>query len=274
MKLLFISVISALILLNILAINSQVLGDGYKILTVSALKLNKSQSPNPIPTVTPSTNSFIGVDAIELDKDRVHIPCEPGARPNEREDCSDDMTINVITVTSSLKAASEYNYTTSGGRVIGRGANVIWDLTGLRPGTYEITVGISGSDKTQTKKISVLECDCGGDCSCPILSVLEPTSATRAGEIMTFMAKIEGGSVDDFTYEWIVSSGDIIEGQGTPVIKVATNSKMAGNLVEATFTTSWKGVCSEICIRSASGNGSVASEKGKKNKTRRKITRN
>ena len=35
-----------------------------------------------------------------------------------------------------------YNYTVTGGRVIGTGANVKWDLTGVGPGTYSITAGV------------------------------------------------------------------------------------------------------------------------------------
>ncbi len=57
-----------------------------------------------------------------------------------------------------------YNYTVSGGRIVGQGANVSWDLTGVNPGTYTITAGVDdgcgvcGQTKTQT--ITVEKCDC------------------------------------------------------------------------------------------------------------------
>lgn len=35
-----------------------------------------------------------------------------------------------------------YNYTVTAGKIIGSGANVKWDLTGVLPGTYEIKVGV------------------------------------------------------------------------------------------------------------------------------------
>lgn len=35
-----------------------------------------------------------------------------------------------------------YNYTVTGGRIIGAGANVKWDLTGVHPGKYTITAGV------------------------------------------------------------------------------------------------------------------------------------
>lgn len=49
-----------------------------------------------------------------------------------------------------------YNYEVSGGKIIGQGANVIWDLSGVPPGTYTITAGVDdgcgicGQTKTDT----------------------------------------------------------------------------------------------------------------------------
>jgi hypothetical protein len=49
-----------------------------------------------------------------------------------------------------------YNYTVSGGKIIGSGAEVIWDLSNALIGTYTITggvddgCGICGATKTKT----------------------------------------------------------------------------------------------------------------------------
>ena len=55
-----------------------------------------------------------------------------------------------------------YNYTVSGGRIVGQGANVTWDVGGLQPGTYTITAGVNDGcgvcGQTQTKTITVKEC--------------------------------------------------------------------------------------------------------------------
>jgi len=57
-----------------------------------------------------------------------------------------------------------YNYTVSGGKIIGNGANVIWDLTGVKPGEYIITAsvdnGCGGCGKTVTKTVFVRTPDC------------------------------------------------------------------------------------------------------------------
>lgn len=55
-----------------------------------------------------------------------------------------------------------YVYKASGGKIIGEGNKVIWDLAGEKPGTYTITAGaadgcgICGYTKTQT--IKIVEC--------------------------------------------------------------------------------------------------------------------
>ncbi|MBA3601896.1 MAG: hypothetical protein H0W45_11820 [Acidobacteria bacterium] len=60
------------------------------------------------------------------------------------------------------------------------------------------------------------------------------------------MANVSGGSQDDITYNWKVSAGRIIEGQGTATIKVA-----AEGAKEITATVEIGGVCEE-CLRGAS----------------------
>lgn len=57
-----------------------------------------------------------------------------------------------------------YFYTVSGGKIIGNGANVIWDLSGVKPGTYTITAGVDngcgdcGEKKTQEVIIKKSSC--------------------------------------------------------------------------------------------------------------------
>jgi len=52
-----------------------------------------------------------------------------------------------------------FNYTVSAGKIIGSGAKVIWDLQGVVPGTYTITVGVDDGcgicGQTMTKTIVI-----------------------------------------------------------------------------------------------------------------------
>ena len=68
--------------------------------------------------------------------------------------------VKVIDVTTTAVDPEDdplvYVYTVNGGRVVGTGPKVKWDLTGVRPGTYTITAGVDdgcgicGQTKTRT----------------------------------------------------------------------------------------------------------------------------
>lgn len=58
-----------------------------------------------------------------------------------------------------------YQYIVSGGKIIGEGSKVAWDLSGEKSGTYTITAGVDDGcgvcGTTVTKEIKVIECpDC------------------------------------------------------------------------------------------------------------------
>lgn len=226
-----------------------------------------STGRNFVVNINPTITSVIQdeTDEIVLDKNEICSPCPPGERPNEDSDCDINMMIEVSAVHFNDRNF-HYNYTVSGGRIIGEGGKVSWDLTGAQPGTYQISIDIenklSGLQKKETKLITFAAQDCGGVCVCPTLSVVAPVAPTKAGETMTFTANASGGSGEMITYDWVVSDGEIIEGQGTPVIKVATNVKMAGKTIKATLEIG--GVC-EACVHTAEAVGVIAKPKsGKK----------
>ncbi|MEP7037251.1 MAG: hypothetical protein ABI891_02815, partial [Acidobacteriota bacterium] len=78
-----------------------------------------------------AVNQFANVTNLELSETRVTIPCEPGFAPREGTTCSTDMSTNVTTTAVDPENdVLTYNYTVSGGRIVGQGANVSWDLTG------------------------------------------------------------------------------------------------------------------------------------------------
>ncbi len=212
---------------------------------------NSRGAPRPI-------NGFANVTNLNVSETKVTIPCEQGFQPREGTTCSTEMSTNVTTTAVDPENdVLTYNYTVSGGRVVGQGANVSWDLTGVNPGTYTITAGVDdgcgvcGETKTQT--ITVEKCDCvpiPDACVCPAISVSGPSVVTNAGDTMTFTANVNGGSQDSPTYDWSVSQGEIISGQGTPVITVQTTPEMAGGNVTATVTVG--GLCATCSENRAS----------------------
>ncbi len=184
-------------------------------------------------------NQPANVTAIEVSDSTITLPCEAG-RPAEGLSCNDNTTINITT--TAVDPENDplvYNYTVSGGRIIGSGANVQWDLSGVAPGTYTITAGVDDGcgfcGQTQTRTVTVEPCPNCITCECPTLSVSGPAGVTSPGEVMTFTANVSGGP--DVTYNWNISGGGTIEsGQGTPSIRVRTSRSDAGGTITARVT--------------------------------------
>ncbi|MGI8470164.1 MAG: hypothetical protein ACR2N3_17115 [Pyrinomonadaceae bacterium] len=209
-------------------------------------------------------NQPANVTALDLDKTTITLPCPAGT---SSASCPTDVqTVGVRTTAVDPEGdVLTYSYTVSGGRITGQGANVTWDLTGVRPGTYTITSAVDDGcgfcGATKTNSVTVVDCpNCVAPpvaCVCPTISVTEPTSVTSPGADMTFTANVSGGNTDaSYTYNWTVSNGTITSGQGTPSITVATTSAMAGQNVVATVTIG--GItCTTCTTNTAMGTGSV-----------------
>jgi hypothetical protein len=205
---------------------------------------------------------FANVDSVTLSSTEVVIPCPPGTRPVGGQSCPEGSTITVGTRASSNDPTDvlTYNYTVSGGRIVGSGANVTWDLSGVRPGTYTITAGadngcgVCGTTKTET--ITVRECQCESPCVCPTLDV-SGGGVVQPGETLNFTANLSGGSdTSGVTYNWTVSAGTISSGQGTPSISVDTTGLSNTNVVASVEVTG-PGLCENCRTLTGQETGSV-----------------
>jgi len=203
-------------------------------------------------------NKPADVTAVALSTMVITLPCRPGTQSTSGK-CPDNQMINVATTAVDPENdVLTYNYTVSGGRVVGTGASVQWDLAGVQPGTYTITTGVNDGcgicGRTDTQTIRVEECpDCVVPCSCPSLSISGPTGITNPGDTMTFVATVDR---PDVNYTWTVSNGTIESGQGTSSITVRTTKEMAGENVTATVTIGGFTDCS--CQKTASETAPVA----------------
>jgi hypothetical protein len=171
-------------------------------------------------------NSPAEVTDLRLSTEKLSLPCKPGYRPADGVTVSESMVVDVsVTAHDPENDVLLYNYTVSGGRVVGIGSNVKWDLSGVATGTYTITAeaddGCGNCGKNQVRTVSVAE-ECSvacGLCECPTVEIYGPkTGHLSAGENI-FTANVLGG-VWDVTYDWSVPDGTIISGQGTPSIGV------------------------------------------------------
>lgn len=147
----------------------------------------------------------------------------------------------------------KYRWTTSGGTVAGEGPNVTWDLTGLKPGYHKASLDIqtNGVDGEchAFSSVSVLVSPCPViPPVCPTIEIVCPTNI-GIDQPLTFTSRANGGTPSiPAVYNWTVSAGSIIEGQGTNTIKVDTLG-LAGQTVRAYLTMPGYGTlnCSADC---------------------------
>jgi hypothetical protein len=133
-----------------------------------------------------------------------------------------------------------YRWTNNGGRIEGDGATVTWDLSGVQPGYYKAFVDIdtgSGDDACQafaSTAVVVKRCPPAPPV-CPNVAIECPDRVV-VGEPLTFRSAISGGTPGvRQIYNWTVSAGTIIDGQGTDTIHVDT-SNLAGQALTATLS--------------------------------------
>ncbi|HET9527485.1 MAG TPA: hypothetical protein VFO99_15035 [Pyrinomonadaceae bacterium] len=147
----------------------------------------------------------------------------------------------------------KYRWTTSGGVITGDGPTVTWDLTGLKPGYHKASLDIQSSGTEGEchafSSVSVLVNPCPViPPVCPTIEIVCPTNI-GIDQPLTFTSRYTGGTpAITPAYNWTVSAGTIMEGQGTNTIKVNTTG-LAGQTVRASLSMAGYGslMCSADC---------------------------
>jgi PKD-like domain len=221
---------------------------------------NAQQKKKTVPT------PLAEIERVEIDKTEAVYACScRGFIPRIPNGCGldengeikkDNLSIKVKTIVRNPKNLwVVYEYTVTGGRIFGQGDQIVWDLEGVRPGAYQITASIKGkrgvSPQTKTQWVKLSECPlCHCPCICPKIMEVTGKETVRASESLVFTVNILGGTFTDINYNWTVSQGEIVNGQGTPQIKVKTTREMSG-FVKATVQVEGNGLC-ESCPREMS----------------------
>ena len=168
----------------------------------------------------------------------ITLPCPPSDYSFSRSCPSDvDLQVALTAVAKDFTKQSAYVYTVPGGRVVGEGSKVTWDLSGAGPGFYTATVEVHDNKKDRAvSSVTVTIRNCG-DCIdrwlCPTM-VVACYDEVRAGTPITCKIVMRP-LVDSATYKWSVltSTGedlsDRISGGGTS-ISIPTNV-LAGQTV-------------------------------------------
>ncbi|HEU4509581.1 MAG TPA: hypothetical protein VFR78_15155 [Pyrinomonadaceae bacterium] len=147
----------------------------------------------------------------------------------------------------------KYKWTTPEGTIIGEGPAVTWNLAGLKPGYHKASLeieSVGAPDSCQAfSSVTVLVNPCAEvKPVCPAIEIVCPTTVA-IDQPLTFSSRVSGGVPANINpvYNWSVSAGRIIEGQGTGTIKVDTTG-LAGQTVRASLSMDGYTLeCSDDC---------------------------
>jgi hypothetical protein len=177
------------------------------------------------------------------------------AEPSLIKACNDESArVHLVASARSADGAPlRYKWTTQGGRRSGEGANAIWDLSGAAPGVYQAWVEVDdGRDLNCVafSSVSIVVTDCPPIIQppvCPNVTVSCPEAGSENAPV-TFTANVSGGTPNIRPgYNWSVSAGQILTGQGTPSITVDT-AGLSGQTVRASVDITGFGTpCPATC---------------------------
>ena len=171
--------------------------------------------------------------------------------------CAGDTSAALVNLNAKAVSPSgnpiRYQWSTSAGRLEGTGPTVTWDLAGVRPGYYKAFLAINsgGGDEACEAFSSIavfVKCPPPLPPVCPNVSITCPDRVVL-NQPVTFTSSLAGGSGNVTpNYNWTVSAGRIIEGQGTSSIKVDTTG-LAGQTLSATLSMGGYPLdCSASCL--------------------------
>lgn len=133
--------------------------------TVRQFKTDKEWFRNKLrePWVCYFPRPIANVAELSLSKNEITAYCI-NEQTSKTEVCAEHAEIEIATKGESTDPSDvlTYNYTISAGKIVGNGANVTWDLTGVKPGIYTITAGVDNGcgicGTTRTQTVVVKEC--------------------------------------------------------------------------------------------------------------------
>jgi hypothetical protein len=169
-----------------------------------------------------ASNGLVGKKpsvVLQASKTLITNPCPPGAYSVSRS-CAVNIDKQVpLTAVAKDFSNPSFSYSVGGGRIIGEGSNVVWDLFEARPGFYRAIVEVRDSKKRRAVSsvdVRVQNCeDCVFREPCMVPIFVRCYDKVNAGTPITCKVaighRLEPGP---FTFEWSAresSGNDLVE---------------------------------------------------------------
>jgi hypothetical protein len=135
----------------------------------------------------------------------ITLPC-PGDGESMSRACPStaELQVALTSIAKDFNRQSTYAYTVGGGRVVGEGSKVTWDLSEAGPGIYTATVEVQDNKKHRSLSSVIVTVSFCGDCV--ISNWCSPITVICYDEVKTgtpITCKVVIGPTRDVpTYEW------------------------------------------------------------------------
>lgn len=187
-------------------------------------------------------NKAPNVTDVELDRTELRLPPPKQGSPPTYPDYSDSLRVGVVTTAADPEGdVLMYNYTISGGRIVGTGTKVLWDLNEVMAGTYTLTAAVDDGcglcGARMTKTVTVVENELTPACVCSEIRIDARHFRVESPD-RVFVADLTGPRRPELTYQWTISEGSILSGQGTKAIKASRPEETSEQPVTVTVKVS------------------------------------
>lgn len=171
--------------------------------------------------------------------------------------CSSSSEVTLVADAGSIENnVLRFAWEVTAGRLRGDGHKVVWDLAGVQEGTYTATVEVDDGNQHKASaatSVSVAPCSqcVWGESRCPVVLVSCPANVDS--QSLTFVASLAGADTTmKPTYQWSLSAGKIISGQGTSKIVVDVSNRAGQSLTATVKVGGFDPLCADINIASCS----------------------
>jgi len=160
---------------------------------------------------------------------------------------------------------ARYTWRATGGRIVGEGPNVVWDFSGTPPGDwfYDVILTVEARSGCGPRhavsaparvtvgpcppRVNFAERQTRQAPACPSISLACPATA-RPGLPAAFTATLSGGTRGAVpTFDWSLSGGEIVGGQGTNSIRIDAKDFKGKAIVTAVEVGGYGRKCSAAC---------------------------
>jgi len=149
--------------------------------------------------------------------------------------------------------ALQYEYSTTGGSISGKGKSVIWDLSNALQQAHDVRVKVTDGRGGRVEAALTVNMVDGGSCDpppppCPIVKVSCPEEMNKSKPFV-FSVLIEGEGTNQPSFRWKLNAGRIAKGQYGREIEATTTGANGFEEITATVVV---GGFDPSCITTAS----------------------